>query len=101
VHQDGLVHISALADKFVKDPHDIVKAGEIVKVKVIEVDEKRKRIALSMRLTDSAESAVSSDKEKKPAVKRNAGSKRPAKKSHGKAPQANNAFAAAFAAAKK
>ena len=54
VHQDGLVHISALADKFVKDPHTVVKAGQIVKVKVLEVDEKRKRIALTMRLTDTA-----------------------------------------------
>ena len=54
VHQDGLVHISALAQKFVKDPRDIVKAGDIVKVKVMEVDEKRKRIALTMRLNDSA-----------------------------------------------
>lgn len=54
VHQDGLVHISALADKFVKDPHTVVKAGDIVKVKVMEVDAERKRISLSMRLSDSA-----------------------------------------------
>ncbi len=52
VHQDGLVHISALADKFVKDPHSVVKAGDIVKVKVVEVDEKRRRIALTMRLSE-------------------------------------------------
>ncbi|MBI2883384.1 MAG: RNA-binding transcriptional accessory protein [Candidatus Methylomirabilis oxyfera] len=52
VHQDGLVHISALADKFVKDPHSIVKAGDVVKVKVLEVDLARKRIALTMRLSD-------------------------------------------------
>jgi protein Tex len=49
VHQDGLVHISMLADKFVKDPHEIVKAGDVVTVRVMEVDTKRKRIALSMR----------------------------------------------------
>jgi uncharacterized protein len=49
VHEGGLVHISALADKFVKDPHTVVKAGQMVKVKVLEVDEKRKRIALTMR----------------------------------------------------
>jgi len=55
VHQDGLVHISVLADKFVKDPHSVVKAGDIVKVKVMAVDIERKRIALSMRLTDRAE----------------------------------------------
>ncbi len=52
VHQDGLVHVSALANKFVKDPHDVVKPGQIVKVKVLEVDVKRQRIALTMRLDD-------------------------------------------------
>ncbi|MDO6680754.1 Tex family protein [Oceanobacter sp. 5_MG-2023] len=54
VHQDGLVHISALADHYVKDPRDVVKAGDIVKVKVMEVDPERKRIGLSMRLGDDA-----------------------------------------------
>jgi uncharacterized protein len=53
VHQDGLVHISALSNTFVKDPHTVVKAGQVVKVKVLEVDVKRKRIALTMRLTDA------------------------------------------------
>jgi uncharacterized protein len=52
VHQDGLVHISALADRFVKDPHSVVKAGDVVKVKVLEVDLKRQRVALTMRLAD-------------------------------------------------
>lgn len=54
VHQDGLVHISALSERFVKDPHQVVRAGQIVKVKVMEVDKKRNRIALSMRLADRA-----------------------------------------------
>jgi uncharacterized protein len=54
VHQDGLVHISALSHSFVKDPHTVVKAGQVVKVRVLEVDAKRKRIALTMRLSDSA-----------------------------------------------
>ena len=49
VHQDGLVHISALSDKFVKDPHAVVKVGQVVKVNVVNVDEKRRRIALTMR----------------------------------------------------
>ena len=53
VHQDGLVHVSALANKFVKDPHEVVKPGQIVKVKVMEVDAKRQRIALTMRLDDA------------------------------------------------
>ena len=52
MHQDGLVHISSLADKFVEDPHTVVKAGDIVKVKVMEVDLPRKRIALTMRLDE-------------------------------------------------
>jgi uncharacterized protein len=52
VHQDGLVHVSALSHTFVKDPRDAVKAGDIVKVKVMEVDLPRQRIALSMRLDD-------------------------------------------------
>lgn len=52
VHQDGLVHISALSNTFVKDPRDVVKAGDIVKIKVMEVDVPRKRIGLSMRMDD-------------------------------------------------
>ncbi|WP_337022014.1 Tex family protein [Pantoea anthophila] len=52
VHQDGLVHISSLSDRFVEDPHQVVKAGDIVKVKVMEVDLQRKRIALTMRLDE-------------------------------------------------
>ncbi|MGV8984842.1 MAG: Tex family protein [Cypionkella sp.] len=54
VHQDGLVHVSQLADKFVKDPHEVVKAGDVVQVRVVEVDAARKRIALTMK-KDSAE----------------------------------------------
>ena len=53
VHQDGLVHVSQLANKFVKDPHEIVKPGQVVKVRVMEVDEKRQRISLTMRLDDA------------------------------------------------
>lgn len=49
VHQDGLVHVSQLADRFVKDPHEVVKAGDVVKVRVTEVDVPRKRIGLTMR----------------------------------------------------
>jgi uncharacterized protein len=52
VHQDGLVHVSAIADKFVKDPRSVVRTGEVVKVKVVDVDLPRQRIALSMRLAD-------------------------------------------------
>ncbi len=67
VHQDGLVHISALANRFVKDPREVVKAGDIVKVKVMEIDPQRKRIALSMRLEDSPEASGSKDASSRPA----------------------------------
>ena len=58
VHQDGLVHVSQLADRFVKDPREVVKAGDIVKVKVVSIDLTRKRIALTMRLKDAAPMAA-------------------------------------------
>jgi len=58
VHQDGLVHISALADRFVKDPHELVKAGDIVKVRVVEVDVNRKRIALSMKTQQTSATPI-------------------------------------------
>lgn len=60
VHQDGLVHISALADRFVSDPRDVVRVGQTVKVKVQEVDVERKRIGLTMRLNDEAPSGRTS-----------------------------------------
>ncbi|UXN04076.1 RNA-binding transcriptional accessory protein [Bartonella sp. HY406] len=60
VHQDGLVHISEIADRFVKDPHEVVKAGDIVKVKVLEVDAPRKRISLSMRKENPGSGAAQS-----------------------------------------
>jgi uncharacterized protein len=62
VHQDGLVHISQLADRFVKDPKEIVKVGQVVKVRVLEVDEKLKRISLSMRSPDKASGEGNSKK---------------------------------------
>lgn len=68
VHQDGLVHVSALANKFVKDPHEVVRPGQIVKVKVLEVDIARQRISLTMRLDDRSEAAgqpVAGDKTQK------------------------------------
>ncbi|ADE11784.1 Tex family protein [Sideroxydans lithotrophicus] len=98
VHQDGLVHISALADKFVKDPHSVVKAGQIVKVKVLEVDVKRKRVSLTMRLTDAAGQAGG-----KPEAQReqrdNRGQGKPAGGKPNRAPanEPVSAMAAAFA----
>jgi len=99
VHQDGLVHISMLANHFVKDPHTVVKAGDIVKVKVLEVDQERKRIALTMRLGDPVNPAKPQASAQPNKAKAQAVAK-PTK------PQiassvANNAFAAAFAKAKE
>ena len=54
VHQDGLVHVSQLADRFIKDPREVVKTGDIVKVTVVEVDLKRRRIALTMKRQGAA-----------------------------------------------
>ena len=97
VHQDGLVHISALSNTFVKDPHSVVKAGQVVRVKVLEVDEKRKRIALTMRLTDSAPVA-GAKVEQRP--DRNDAKRLIQQQQHqqqARTPDAGNAMAAAFA----
>jgi uncharacterized protein len=101
VHQDGLVHISMMANKFVKDPHEVVKAGDVVKVKVLEVDQQRKRIALTMRLDDSAKRTRdenAGDRRREPAA-------RPAQREQPKRrePEAagNGAMAEAFARALK
>lgn len=75
VHQDGLVHISALSNNYVKDPREVVKAGDVVKVKVMEVDAQRKRIGLSMRLDDDSRDQVKDIGKNE----RSAGKKRPAK----------------------
>ena len=65
VHQDGLVHVSQLADRFVKDPREVVKAGDVVKVRVVEVDVARKRIALTMRSGDVARGASGGARERR------------------------------------
>ena len=75
VHQDGLVHVSQLADRFIKDPHEVVKAGDVVKVRVVEVDAKRKRIGLSMRKDGSTVAAPSGRDSREQAGARNAGVK--------------------------
>jgi uncharacterized protein len=69
VHQDGLVHVSQLSDRFVKDPHEVVKAGDVVKVRVTEVDVARKRIGLTMK-TDGGASARDQAKERGPAAQK-------------------------------
>ena len=103
VHQDGLVHISALSNTYVKDPRDVVKVGDIVKVRVQEVDVARKRIALTCRLDDAAPRAPRSDRDApRPAAGRPGNDRGGAR---GPAPKAqpafvNNALADAFAKAK-
>ncbi|WP_422139226.1 Tex family protein [Endozoicomonas sp. ALC020] len=104
VHQDGLVHISALSDKFVKDPAEVVKAGDIVKVKVMEVDVQRKRIGLSMRMNDKAEEVTQASRQ--PRGERSGGTKpqsRGSKRNNhqAKKEQSAGSFADLFANAKK
>ncbi|HEY1147636.1 MAG TPA: Tex family protein, partial [Pseudoduganella sp.] len=95
VHQDGLVHISALSNSFVKDPHSVVKAGLVVKVKVLEVDVKRKRIALTMRLTDSAPAAGSRPEQRGDRNDRRAMGQQ--QKQQSREPAVQGSMAAAFA----
>jgi uncharacterized protein len=99
VHQDGLVHISALSNTFVKDPHTVVKAGQVVKVKVLEVDEKRKRIALTMRLSDEAPKA-SAKPEQRASRPQSTEARKPQEDRRQVAP-INNAMAMALAKLKK
>ena len=114
VHQDGLIHISALSDTYVKDPRDVVKAGDIVKVKVLEVDVARKRIALTRRLDDTpAPAKAPGERDARPAGggrrdggggggQRNGGrGAAPGPRPGSAAPPANNALADAFARAKR
>jgi uncharacterized protein len=107
VHQDGLVHISALTNRFVKDPHEIVKAGQIVKVKVTEIDVPRKRIALTMRLDDEITATHNTREVSRPTSSNTQDRNRQAKSQPQKkvenrtASFSNNAFADAFASAKK
>ncbi len=100
VHQDGLVHISCMTNKFISDPREVVKAGDIVKVKVTEIDVKRARISLTMRLDDE----VASNKKLPHTAKKKTGqfNKEPRKQSKEPANNAmGNALAEAFAKAKK
>ncbi|GAB2688017.1 Tex family protein [Aliiglaciecola aliphaticivorans] len=112
VHQDGLVHISAMTNKFISDPREVVKAGDIVKVKVIEVDEQRKRIAFTMKLDDNSAKPHrprenssrtdnrSSNKSPRPAKSQGRDNTRKQPSAPGNAAM-GNAFADAFAKAKQ
>ena len=98
VHQDGLVHVSQLADRFIKDPHEVVKAGDVVKVRVVEVDVKRKRIGLTMR-KDGGEAAPQPMREKGNANAMRHASAKP--KDRAEPAQSGGALAAALAEAMK
>ncbi len=109
VHQDGLIHISALADRYVKDPREVVKAGDIVKVRVLEVDIPRKRIALTRRLDDTpppvreergAAGTRGNGNGSGPRHGRDGGGRGQGGASRTSAPPADNALAAAFARAR-
>lgn len=99
VHQDGLVHVSALSDRFVKDPHTVVKAGQVVKVKVIEVDIPRKRIALTMRMGDQPQDAARPAGAERRDGPRGGG--RPAARQQNREPAMAGSLASAFAKALK
>ncbi|MBX3665149.1 MAG: RNA-binding transcriptional accessory protein [Burkholderiales bacterium] len=109
VHQDGLVHISVLSNRFVKDPHEVVKPGQIVKVRVLEVDLKRQRIALSMRLDEAGHTAARREGSSRPADAAPSGpgrrppdGRRPAvRPGGGQAAEPMSAMALAFAKLKK
>ncbi len=107
VHQDGLVHVSALSHKFVKDPREVVKAGDIVKVKVLEVDLARKRIALTMRLDDplgdarGAREANGGNRRDERGPRREPGPRGPGVKPASAPAPGNHALADAFARARK
>jgi uncharacterized protein len=98
VHQDGLVHISMLAERFVKDPHEVVKAGDVVKVKVLEVDLKRNRVALTMRLSERPAPSRAPEPREQRAPQQSRPKAPPPAPS---APSGGGALAEAFARAKK
>ncbi len=98
VHQDGLVHVSAMSTKFIKDPHEVVKAGQVVKVKVIDVDVKRQRIALTMRLDDDAAAPGTAPRGGQDRGNAGRGAARPQRS---REPEPAGAMAAAFAKLKR
>jgi len=100
VHQDGLVHISMMSDKFIDDPREVVKAGDVVKVKVMEVDAPRKRIALSMRMSDNASDYQAEKSTPRDERKPRQNSPR-RHSSQSQAPASNNSMAALFAQAQQ
>jgi len=100
VHQDGLVHISALSHEFVKDPRTVVKAGEVVQVKVMDVDPQRKRIALTMRMNDESRDYLA-EKNGGEKVKRSTRKPRQQRSQRQAKEQSGGAMAAALAAAFK
>ena len=77
VHQDGLVHVSAMSDRFVSDPHEVVRSGQVVRVKVLEVDVDRQRIGLTLRLNDTPQQRKGAPADKGPRRARRAAAAEP------------------------
>jgi uncharacterized protein len=73
VHQDGLVHVSAMADRFVSDPHEVVRSGQVVRVKVVDVDVDRQRIGLTLRLNETPQQNKGTRAERAGTARRKAG----------------------------
>ncbi|WP_282791880.1 Tex family protein [Streptomyces sp. CC224B] len=100
VHQDGLVHVSAMSKSFVKDPRDVVKPGDIVKVKVLDVDVARKRVSLTLRLDDDASGSAPGERKERggrpPQQRQRRGGGGPQRKERSAAPPANDAMAEAL-----
>jgi uncharacterized protein len=108
VHQDGLVHISSMTNTYISDPREVVKTGDVVKVKVMEVDVARKRISLSMRMDDTPTASDNAPKGRperttkaKPQSHKPARAQKPAAKQSAGNAAMGNAFADAFNKAKK
>ncbi|MGT2470639.1 Tex family protein [Paraburkholderia terrae] len=102
VHQDGLVHVSAMSTKFIKDPHEVVKAGQIVKVKVLEVDVKRQRISLTMRMDDDVAAGAPQERSGgRPGSGSASGAGAGRSQQRARGPEPVNAMAAAFAKLKR
>lgn len=101
VHQDGLVHISALSKQYVSDPHTVVKAGQVVKVKVLSVDVARKRIALTMRLDDDIETGSQRGNANNSAGNHQRGERQGGNERKREEAPVNNAMADAFAKLKR
>lgn len=96
VHQDGLVHVSAMADRYVSDPHEVVRSGQVVRVKVVDVDVERQRIGLSLRLDDEAQPDRGARRTERPSAPPK---RKPQRANNSRRPEAKPAVAGSMAQA--